>query len=497
MVSLNRGTLFALSDDRADRRFPNPAWAWPTGALDGLICAAICPNTDRALTEFSGWLADHKVDETEFREQRLLAAVTHRFGRRLSEFPQYRSLIELQRRLWRNSSMAVAQTVPVLQALDGAGIAAMLIKGGARIALRPDEQIARVSYDIDVVVRPTHFAQASDILFDEGWSSSTGESRMCIAARARDLRAMNFFKGHFGDVDLHQLAYRHGPQTHDLEAKLWDNSQAASFFAGPVRVPSATDRIALAICHSGREAHTHSDWLIDIAQLLLDSTVDWRRLAETLSRAQAEIPAQVAFGYLHHHIGFDHPSEFISQLCANRRHRLSTRISDILQAKPRSDWTPITRFARGLVKQISMAQKPKSDSGTNTQTGRIVAKAPKSDARPLVTSPMTRLLVIKTPPSGRCTFDLEVAVDLPGVRRRIEFEFNTEKRHLMRLRARCWTRRKGHTLLRFSGQLDMEVDDCSIWLEARPGRHLRGGEAKDYVNQYRPIPAKVLNFTLR
>ena len=165
-------------EDRAFRRFPNPGWAWPSGRLDLLICAAINVQRDVALDAFRAWLGNRNIDEAGFSEQRLLAAIAHRFGRDLAAFPQYKSLVNLQRLLWGKSSMAAAENAPVLRMLAGAGIKAMLIKGAARIAVRPDDQLARVFYDIDILVPSDSFAAGVQKLFDAGWTASTGESRL-------------------------------------------------------------------------------------------------------------------------------------------------------------------------------------------------------------------------------------------------------------------------------------------------------------------------------
>ena len=61
-------------EDRGFRRFPNPGWAWPSGPLDQLICAAIRRERDLALDAFRAWLASQNIEEVGFREHRLPAS---------------------------------------------------------------------------------------------------------------------------------------------------------------------------------------------------------------------------------------------------------------------------------------------------------------------------------------------------------------------------------------------------------------------------------------
>ena len=89
--------------------------------------------------------------------------------------------------------------------LAEAGIAAMVIKGGARVAVRPAEQIARVFYDLDIAVRHDKFSEATAALLSAGWEPITGESRLRLAANSLNIRSLNLLRGHFGDVDLHRF----------------------------------------------------------------------------------------------------------------------------------------------------------------------------------------------------------------------------------------------------------------------------------------------------
>ena len=75
------------------------------GSVD--LCSDLS-DRDRALGVFKQWIANQKIVEVEFREQRLLTAVAHRFGRDLADLPQYDDLVKLQRQLWTTSSMSVA-----------------------------------------------------------------------------------------------------------------------------------------------------------------------------------------------------------------------------------------------------------------------------------------------------------------------------------------------------------------------------------------------------
>ncbi|TIT26054.1 MAG: hypothetical protein E5W76_34995, partial [Mesorhizobium sp.] len=113
----------------------------------------------------------------------------------------------LQKMLWTKSRMAMREAEPVLKAMADAGCAVMLIKGASRIAVNVSAQRGRVAHDIDILVRPQDMEIAFDALRGRDWQIATGVSPQYLRTRLASLRSMNFYKGNYGDIDLHQLAY--------------------------------------------------------------------------------------------------------------------------------------------------------------------------------------------------------------------------------------------------------------------------------------------------
>src|SRR5690554_3619090 len=92
------------------RRFPDYGWAWPRGDLDQLLKAVMLADEDKALALALDWLARHDIDDAAFREQRLLTALSERFGKHLAPCPAYPRLVGLQRMLWSRSRLALRDT---------------------------------------------------------------------------------------------------------------------------------------------------------------------------------------------------------------------------------------------------------------------------------------------------------------------------------------------------------------------------------------------------
>lgn len=469
--------------------FPAPAWAWPSGALDLLLRAACLPDAAAAMADFEAWLAGNDIDDVPFRDHRLLAAVAQRFGKGLAARPEYPRLIGLQRHLWTRSRMAMADCLPLLAQMAEAGVTPTLLKGAARIAARPDDQKARVAHDIDILLPPERFRAGLELLLDGGWEAATGDSRLRLLDHAAGLRAMNFFGGRFGDIDLHQWAYGDTPLRPDLEADLLAALEPARLLGTPVTIPAPTDRLALAICHSGRDAHAHSDWIVDCAQIIADGLVDWPRLVRILARADAVMPGRIALGYMRHRLDAPVPDEALAALEAAPDGGLASRIYGLLEAKPRSEWTLATRAMRGVAKQVRLSRNIRTQA---LQDRSVRGRRLGAGAEPSGEVALDHWL--GAPPeglAGRCRFDLIVALDLPACRRRIELELNSDKAHLMQLRHQVVSRRGGPARLRFAGELDLPTDTVGLWLASRPGRHLRPGAEPDERARYAALPLRV------
>src|SRR6185503_6732191 len=125
----------------------------------------------------------------------------------------------------------------------------------------------RIAHDIDILVPPAKVAPALAILDDGGWCSTRGESGLLLRRRGAAFRSINLVKPPFGDIDLHTRAYL------------------------TVSRDSPPDRLVNAIAHGVLDAHRHSDWLVDCAQVVAEGAIDWPlvvMLAEDLGT-----PAQV------------------------------------------------------------------------------------------------------------------------------------------------------------------------------------------------------------
>ena len=451
------------------RRFPQPSWAWPDGALDLALTAILAPDEVRAEQAARQWFSEHEIDDVGFREHRLLTALSARFGKSLSDLPEYPRLLGLQRMLWTKSRMAFREAAPSLQELADAGISVMVFKGAGRIALNADTQKSRVSHDVDIIVRPSEAAKALNILTRSGWTPSSGESSLCLQSRISDIPAINLFYGHFGDLDLHQWGYGRDGALAELEEDLWENAKAGDFFGVPVLVPSPEDRLALTLKSSALDSHAHSDWLVDCAQTFQEDDVDEERLRLTIEASGVAVEALIAFSYLRDRIGLDIPT--LSAITEEaRRIPMVDRWAKLLQAKPRTDWTTSTKILRGLAKMRRLMKKSRVESRVGAGPIRGRNKSGQHSGQ----IGLSHLLGTFDVSGGRNRqLELELSFKTNGRRRRYEFEINTQENHVARLRWRDLFGSDGWRRLRFHVELPEHINGKELWIEARPGKNLR------------------------
>jgi hypothetical protein len=480
---------------RIGRRFPDYGWSWPMGALDQLLKAAMLPDEEAASRLAARWLSENDIDDVSFREHRLLAAISDRFGRKLAMHPAYPRLLGLQKMLWTRSRMAMREAEPVLEAMLDAGCAVMLIKGASRVAVNAAAQRGRVAHDIDILVRPQDMQPAFDVLRDRGWQIATGVSPQYLRTRLASLRSMNFFKGSYGDIDLHQLAYDGSQQSAGDDLAIWQRAVTAKFGSVQVLVPSAADRIALAIAHGGLDAHTHSDWLVDCAAAIDGGETDWNVFLDVVGKRGIAVGAAVALSYLALEIGIAVPEAVLAQVVEMADRRGLSGWSSVLQAKPRTDFGRLTWLSRGFAKQLRLQRnkgrlKPaepdvvwRGKSTTAVTTGGAMSFA------------LSQSIVGSG--NGRAETLLEVVVRIvvPPVRRRIEMEINSGDQHIARLRSTVVRRIGGERVLRFNGKVRFGGQGQPLMLEARPSRQFRVWDNEQAIATYGALPFQLLSVT--
>ena len=473
------------------RRFPQPGWAWPTGGRDLLLKAALLPDPDTALDHFALWLAAQDLDAAVFADHRLLAAIAERHGAALERFREYPRLKGIQRKLWTESRMRVHANLPILRALAQGGVPIMLFKGAARVAVNPAAQRQRAHQDVDILVRGEHMAVAARILVQEGWQTARGETPLSALARAPTARAINFHDARDGDIDLHRSIY-HGANFHPLrDAALWEQAVAADFFGQPVVVPHAEERLAITLAHGAWSSHSHSDWLVDAAELIVQPTLDWSEVEAIIRDRAMAFQARIGLGYLGQEIGLPLPAGLLDRMASLPQPGFLARRGTLLLARPEDNLGRIGRLAR----QAWMRLEQRRQRPPHGSAPPLVLAIARRWRGTIPTQPARLTATLSSPGAGLRRLSLDLAFTAPATPRRIELELNGPAKHLARFRIFSRARVATEMRVRLSVKIALDGKDQPLLLQSCPGGILRGGDGFERHEKYRAVPIRLLQAT--
>lgn len=518
----------ALAARLAHRGFPAPEWAWPTGSRDLLLRAALLPDPGEARAALRAWLTTHDLDEISFADHRLMAAVAERHGADLASAPEYPRLKGLQRQLWTRSRLSLDASRSAVQAFVAAGLSPLLLKGAARIALDPTTQRQRAQHDVDLLLRPEELVPAAHVLVDAGWATIYGDSRLAAVARARVARAINFVLLPWGNLDLHRSPY-HGRQvnTH-LDARIWSDAQSAEFFGVPVLVPCAAERLAMCLAHGVTYPETHSDWLVDAADIIAGGDMDWERARDVFVRRRMTTEALVALSYLHEGLGIALPPSALSALSTLTLDPLPYRLATLLLARPAEATRPwferlprraltSARYWQPQLRRLWLLKggSSRDDSGEPLPTmsaaiARTANRPALGSQRPSPASSLpdqtahathyTTTVVLQAPrtaaPTAATHVDISVTFKAPGVRRRVILELNSETVHLARFHVFVFGGTNGVLHARLQARVRLPAGCRALTLEARPRRFPLPTAQPTQLRKAEPVPFVVISSTL-
>lgn len=466
-------------------RFPNPGWAWPKGGRAQLLEAALLMDQTQAREALNRWLQSHDLDDINFADHRLLAAIAERHSRNIADLAEFPRMRGLQRQLWTQSRMRVNAVLPMLQALVANGVEIMLLKGAARIALNPDAQRQRAHQDVDILVRGDQIQLAARILSAQDWQTVRGDSALSAVARSPATRAINFKKLPWGDIDLHRLAY-HGANYHPtLDVKLWERAERAEYFGVPVLVPEGAERLAMTLSYGAWSAQAHSDWLVDAADILATGAVDWPYFMEITAKRRIIGQVRIGLSYLHNKIGLPLPLEAQNLLNGN------CGIATLFIAHTEKDlprWLrPVRRILYSMLRtkrdrSVSEKIPPLKLSIARTSQERLSENS--ATSADIAAGQLTNL--------GKYNFYADLIIKSPLCRRRIELELNSEHENLARFRIFAAPSASGTIRTRISTEIQLNAPAQHLTLTLRAGTLLTPGHTVEENSKYAALPFRLV-----
>jgi len=250
---------------------------WPTANQTLLLHAALdMPAV--ALTAWQEWRSRVHI-ETEFIDTesfRLLPLAWHNLKSVLGDDPIVQRLKGLTRYTWAHNQYIFARAAGVIRILESAGIATLVLKGGALTLGYYHSHGLRHAADVDVLVPLDKREQALTLLTDAGWALPDGFAR----SRLPLIQAIALLKDE-SPVDLHWHVL---PETvgSALDHRFWEAAIPLTIAGVQTRTLNPTDQLVHMLAHGAvwHEAPP-ARWVADALWILRSgAALDWERFIE-------------------------------------------------------------------------------------------------------------------------------------------------------------------------------------------------------------------------
>src|SRR5690606_26843890 len=105
--------------------------------------------------------------------------------------------------------------------------------------------------------------------------------------------------------------------------------------------------------HGAWSPETHSDWLVDAADILAHDDLDWHRFQHIANRRGLQSQVRIGLSYLHHVMGLELPAHIVSQLAK------ACSPATLLIARPAAELHPVMRPLRHF--SYLIGRRPRSE----------------------------------------------------------------------------------------------------------------------------------------
>jgi hypothetical protein len=261
------------------------ATLWPT-ERQALVLRAALGDDSEAPAAFATLIAGVDLDRHDafdpatFRLLPLLYERMHALG---VGHPVMARLKGIYRRAWCANHKLFHTTVPVVAALESAGIETMLLKGVPLLVTWYRNHAVRPMSDIDVVIEPGRIHEAVAILRGLGWARID-------TAQDDDLKyrhAMLFRDAAGTELDLH-WHFMFEACNDAADAAFWSGARPLDFGGVATRQPDPALALLLIVIHGMRfNPMPPVRWIPDALSIVhgAGADLDWHRLTE-FARAQ-------------------------------------------------------------------------------------------------------------------------------------------------------------------------------------------------------------------
>lgn len=250
-----------------------------------------------------------EFDDVDVAEMRLLPLAHANLGESIRDDPVHGRVSGLVRMTWTRNQLLFRRAAGAIEALDGAGIETLMLKGTPLALLHYESVATRPMADVDLLVRPWRAAEAMGVLRDEGWAPGSEPAEAVIRAH----HSHDFRDDGPGEIDLHWFSLW---QSGD-DDPLWQAARSAELAGAGTLAPDPSDLLLIVCVHGApREPEPAFRWVADAAAVIRGGRVDWVRLEREAVRRDLTVTVAATLTYLVREFGLPIPPQTIARLAA-------------------------------------------------------------------------------------------------------------------------------------------------------------------------------------
>lgn len=241
-----------------------------------------------AIDAYRAWRASEPLDaadEMVYRTMPLLVATADRAGIADADTKRMRGVVK---HVWLSNATRVRDLVEANTALENAGIAALLIKGGALFARDESYMAKRMTGDYDLLVRRKDAARAIEVLRQASFRSYGMKVELFSESDFdRDIHAVAMSRAGFGRaIDLHWRAI-FWLDDDSFTEELFTTAEPATLLTHDLLIPGLAEHLAIAAMRPEPEDQKEIVFrALEIVHVLQNYSgkVDWERFRALVTR---------------------------------------------------------------------------------------------------------------------------------------------------------------------------------------------------------------------
>jgi hypothetical protein len=333
---------------------------WPSPAQDLLLQAALMPD-ERAGRAWARIRPEIDIDSLDAGTAAVLPALRRNLVSHGVEDELLSLFKGVQRHTWARTQLLLAPLLPVVAAVQDAGLPTLLLKGGAFIADTRLSAGMRAMNDLDVLVPHDRRGDAVEVLLGHGLLPVDGMAPWHVIEHVPRYSPSYAFRDELDrQLDLHWHVL-HSSRQPDADDDFWAAAVPIELLGVRTLALCPADELLLVMLHGLRwSPEPGFRWVIDAALLAAGTfgPVDYERLVEQARRRRVTAAVHAALTYLRRVADAPVPPDVLRRLRRPLLERLELRAQTTAPRRRSRFSQALLLHEQRLRRELSLGRRP-------------------------------------------------------------------------------------------------------------------------------------------